>query len=112
MDGYRAAISPQDPAIPLHYRIQYEKGKERKKLGLDSRKKRKKAMDGKDKERMMELEASIRSAYGFNIIPSPLAEESGPAKKRRRCADSKIVQSSDLSLDSGRSSRSKSKANS
>jgi hypothetical protein len=48
-DGYRTAISPQDPAIPLHYRIQYEKGKARKKLGLDSGKKRKKAimMDGK-----------------------------------------------------------------
>jgi hypothetical protein len=61
---------------------------------------------------MMELEASIRSSYSLNIISPdpdvPLAEESGPAKKRRRCADSKIVQSNDLSLlDSGRSLRSK-----
>jgi hypothetical protein len=70
-----------------------------------------KAMDGKDKERMMELEASIHSSYSLNIISPdpdvPLAQESGPAKKRRRCAVSKIVQSNDLSLDSGRSLRSK-----
>jgi hypothetical protein len=102
--------------MPEHYRVREAKGLHRKELGLDSdKKKRKLPMDNNAKKSMQELEdsvcmSSLSQASSPGLDNEILASEVQPAKKRRQCADQKIVQQcNDADALSGRPSRSKSK---
>jgi hypothetical protein len=103
--------------IPAHYAIKLARGLERKKLGLDNGKKRKKAMGDDTRKSMMQMEALVISSRDQSIsspaLDSDAADQpSRPIKRRRLCTDLKMAQVLDdgnvFLVGLGRSSRSKS----